>query len=63
MILIIGQTHDDILYFENIMHNKENEELFNTIPLITGTIYNQDVCLAYNVYSCLLYTSPSPRDA
>lgn len=49
MILIIGQTHDDILYFENIMHNKENEELFNTIPLITGTIYNQDVCLAYNV--------------
>lgn len=51
MILIIGQTHDDILYFENIMHNKENEELFNTIPLITGTIYNQDVCLAYNVYS------------
>lgn len=51
MILIIGQTHDDILYFENIMHNKENEKLFNTIPLITGTIYNQDVCLAYNVYS------------
>ena len=29
MILIIGQTHDDILYFENIMHNKENEEWKN----------------------------------
>ncbi len=51
MILIIGQTHDDIFILKISCTTKKNEELFNTIPLITGTIYNQDVCLAYNVYS------------
>ena len=28
MILILGKTHDDILYFENIMHNKQEEKVF-----------------------------------
>ena len=51
MILILGKTHDDILYFENIMHNKQEEKVFDKYTVTTGTIYNQNVCLMYDIYS------------
>lgn len=33
MILILGKTHDDILYFENIMHNKQEEKYLTNTQL------------------------------
>ena len=39
MILILGKTHDDILYFENIMHNKQEEKVFDKLKENTNTEY------------------------
>ena len=51
MILIIGSTHDDILYFESVMTNKKEEKLLNIYPLVFGSIFNQEVVLAYDMYT------------
>ena len=51
MILIIGSTHDDILYFESVMTNKKEEKLLNIYPLVFGSIFNQEVVLAYDIYT------------
>ena len=51
MILILGSTHDDILYFESVMTNKKEEKLLNIFPLVFGTIFNQEVVLAYDIYT------------
>lgn len=51
MILIVGNTHDDILYFESIMSNRKNERIFEKYDICLGTIFNQEVCLVHNVYT------------
>lgn len=51
MILILGSTHDDILYFESVMNNKKEDKILNTYPLIFGTIFNQEVVIAYDIYT------------
>ena len=51
MILILGSTHDDILYFESVMTNKKEEKLLNVYPLVFGSIFNQEVVIAYNIYT------------
>ena len=51
MILILGSTHDDILYFESVMTNKKEEKILNTYPLIFGSIFNQEVVVAYDIYT------------
>jgi len=50
MILIVGQSHDDVLYYENILRNKKSiNSLFRTFPCVTGHIFNQEVTIIYNV--------------
>ena len=51
MIVILGSTHDDILYFESIMSNKKEVSVMNRFPAIMGNIFNQETILVYNVYS------------
>ena len=51
MIIILGSTHDDILYFESVMTNRREETLFEKYPLEYGTIFNQEVVLAYDIYT------------
>ena len=51
MILILGSTHDDILYFESVMTNKKEEKLLNIYPLTFGSIFNQEVVLVHDVYT------------
>ena len=51
MILILGSTHDDILYFESVMTNKREEKILNIYPLVFGSIFNQEVVLAYDIYT------------
>ena len=55
MIIILGSTHDDILYFESVMTNRHDETLFDKYPLEYGTIFNQEVVLVYDVFTS--YTS------
>ena len=51
MILILGSTHDDILYFESVMTNNREEKLLNIYPLTFGSIFNQEVVLVHDVYT------------
>ena len=51
MIVILGSTHDDILYFESVMTNRHDETLFDIVKLEYGTIFNQEVVLAFNIYT------------
>lgn len=51
MILILGSTHDDILYFETQLKDKKTESIKDNVSLIFGTLFGQSVVLAYDVYS------------
>ena len=51
MIVIIGNTHDDVLYFESKLRNKKEETILNKFPYITGTIFSQKVCVIYGGYT------------
>ena len=51
MIMILGSTHDDILYFESVMTNKREEIVLERYPVQIGTIFNQEVVLVHNVYT------------
>ena len=45
MILIVGNQHDEILYFESVMSNKKQELILGKYPVTVGTIFNQGVVL------------------
>ena len=49
MILIVGNQHDDILYFESVMSNKRQETVLGKYPITIGTIFNQSVILVDQV--------------
>ena len=49
MILIVGNQHDDILYFESVMSNKKQEMILGKYPVTVGTIFNQGVVLVDQV--------------
>ena len=51
MILILGSTHDDILYYESVMTERHEETIFGAYTIQIGKIYNQEVVLAYDIYT------------
>lgn len=53
MILIIGTTKDDIIYYKNRMRVKEEGKIANKFPYYLGRLANKDVCLTYTGYSNL----------
>lgn len=52
MIVIIGETHDDILYFDSVLANKREETILGKYKVSIGTIFSQDAIVA-----CDLFTS------
>lgn len=52
MIMILGSTHDDILYFESVMVNKKEDLILNKYKVQMGTIFNQEVILVWDIYTC-----------
>lgn len=51
MIMILGSTHDDVLYFESVMTNKRNEMILDRYPAQIGMIFNQEVILVHSLYT------------
>ncbi len=51
MILIIGSTHDDLLYFESVMTRRREEKVLDHFRVVFGNVFNQEVCLVEGVYS------------
>ena len=51
MILIVGTTHDDILYFDSKLRDKKEETIYKKFKVTIGTMYNQEVMLLSDVYT------------
>lgn len=54
MIVILGETHDDILYFTSVLANKREDKLLGRYKIAIGTIFNQEALIAYNLYTSTL---------
>lgn len=54
MILIVGNNHDDILYYETRLTDKKEEMVFNKYKVVTGTISNQSIVLVDNIYTNII---------
>ena len=50
MIVILGNAHDDILYFEKVMYNKREDLVFNRYPVYIGTVFNQEIAVVGEMY-------------
>ena len=57
MIVILGETHDDILYFDSVLANKKEEMILNKYPVSIGTIFSQDVLIINNLFTSTLSSS------
>ena len=51
MIMIIGASHDDILYFDSVLSHKRSEIVFQKYEIKFGKIFNQDVMLVEGAYT------------
>lgn len=51
MILILGSSRDDTLFFESMMGKSREELLFSRYPVRFGRILSQDVALVSEVYT------------
>ena len=54
MIVIVGATHDDVLYFNNVLANKKEVVLLSRFKADRGTILNQDVLVVHELFSSIL---------
>lgn len=57
MIVIVGDTHDDVLYFETVLANKKQEIILDLFKIQTGTIFSQEVLVLHNMSTNLLASS------
>ena len=54
MIVIIGDSHDDVLYFETVLANKKEEIIMNRFKLSVGTIFSQGAIVVYGMSTSIL---------
>ena len=54
MILIVGATHDDILYFDSVLANKREEVILNRYKISVGTIFNQEAIVVSELFTSIL---------
>ena len=54
MIAIFGSSHDDILYFENVLQNKKELTILERFPAYIGTLFNQDVLVVSDLTTSLI---------
>lgn len=57
MIVIVGETHDDILYFDSVLANKRKETILGKYEISIGTIFSQDAIIIYNLFTSALASS------
>lgn len=47
MILVIGSTFDDVIYFDSKLRNKTEEKPFGAVKVFSGDAFSQRVVVAY----------------
>ena len=54
MIVILGETHDDILYFDSVLANRVEETILNKYTISIGTIFSQEAIIVHDLYTSTL---------
>ena len=54
MIVIVGETHDDILYFESVIANRREEVLLNRYKVSIGTVFSQEAIVVHDLFTSIL---------
>lgn len=54
MIVVLGASHDDILFFDCVILNRKEELILNKFKASIGTIFNQEVLVISGLYSSAL---------
>ena len=54
MIVILGETHDDILYFDSVLANRREEVILDKYHISIGTIFSQDAIIVSDLYTSTL---------
>ena len=54
MIVIVGETHDDILYFDSVIANRNESIILNRYKVSTGTIFSQDVLIVHECFTSVV---------
>ena len=54
MIVVIGASHDDILYFEKVLYNRREEVFLNRYVAYIGTVFNQELLVMGDQYGSIL---------
>ena len=54
MILIVGDSHDDVLYFKSVVLNRKEEKILNRYDVVIGTLFNQEVMVLSDMYTSIL---------
>ncbi|MBR4378114.1 MAG: hypothetical protein IKP50_04480 [Bacilli bacterium] len=57
MIVIVGDTHDDVLYFETVLANKKQEIILDLFKIQTGTIFSQEALVIRDMSTNVLASS------
>ncbi len=54
MVVIMGATNDDVLYFERALYNRHEETYFGRFKASVGTYFNQEALVIGNMYGSIL---------
>lgn len=54
MIVIIGETHDDVLYFDSVLANRREEVLLKRFKVSIGTIFSQEVLIIHDLSTSII---------
>ncbi len=57
MIVIVGDTYDDVLYFDNVLANKKEEIILDRFKVSRGTIFSQEVMVIRDMATSVLVSS------
>jgi nucleoside phosphorylase len=54
MIVVVGDTYDDVLYFDTVLANKKEKVILNRFKVSVGTIFSQDVIVLRDMSTSVL---------
>ena len=54
MIVIVGETYDDVLYFDSVLANKKEDRILDKYKISIGTIFSQDVIIVAGLFTSTL---------
>ena len=57
MIVIVGDTYDDVLYFDTVLANKKEKVILNRFKISVGTIFSQGAIVVRDMSTSVLVSA------